>query len=76
MNNARRAALQAIRTKVIGLQNDLEALKDEEQEAFDNLPEGLQETERGEKMEAAVETIESAIYAMEETMDFLNDACE
>ena len=39
----------------------LEEVRDEEQDAFDNLPEGLQYSERGEMMEEAVDNLDEAI---------------
>lgn len=46
----------------------LETVRDEEQEAFDNMPEGLQSSERGEAMEGY-------IFTLEEYMDNL-DTCD
>jgi len=39
----------------------LESCKDEEEEAFENLPEGLQSSDRGETMEQNVEYLQTAI---------------
>lgn len=44
----------------------LEDIRDAEQEAYDNLPESLQDGERGEQMTEAVENIETAISNLEE----------
>ena len=58
MNKQRRKEI----AKAIGLieqaREILDAVKEEEQEAFDNLPENLQNSERGETMEAHISTIE------------------
>lgn len=66
MNNTRRAQLR----KAIELMNEaqgiIEEMLQEEQEAYDNMPEGLQESERGEAMS-------DNIYEMEETYDSLGD---
>ena len=45
----------------------MEEVKDEEQEAHDNLPESLQNSERGEEME-------SYIAAIEEAKDYADNA--
>lgn len=66
MNNARRKSL----TAALGLLDEAQALadqafeivstiRDEEQEAFDNMPEGLQQAERGEVMSEAISNLES-----------------
>jgi hypothetical protein len=41
----------------------IEELKDEEQEKFDNMPEGLQNGERGQAIEATVNQLETALDA-------------
>lgn len=41
----------------------IEELKDEEQEKFDNMPEGLQNGERGQAIEATVSQLETAYDA-------------
>lgn len=53
MNNARRTRIDKLATKLSDIIEDLEALGDEEMEAFENLPESLQYGERGEAMQLA-----------------------
>jgi len=50
MNKARRKEIEKIYDELCGLQERMRELSDEEQEAYDNLPEGIQESERGEAM--------------------------
>lgn len=45
---------------------DLESLKDEEREAFDNLSEGLQQSEQGQATEAAADALDNAYDALDE----------
>lgn len=47
----------------------IEAVKDEEQDALDNLPESLQRSERGEAMECYID-------AMEDVCDGITDASD
>ena len=51
MNKSRRATLQEALNKISEARALIEEMRDEEQEAFDNMPEGLQCSERGEQME-------------------------
>lgn len=51
MNKQRRKELDEIHTLLLEAAERLEAVAEEEQEAFDNLPEGLQQSERGQEME-------------------------
>jgi hypothetical protein len=62
MNNKRRARLHKIN-------DELENLIYEEQEAFDNMPEGIQESERGTISEEAVNYMEDAKSAIEEIIN-------
>lgn len=43
----------------------VEGLRDEEQEFYDNMPEGFQNGEKGEAAQAAVSNLEDAIVALE-----------
>ena len=43
----------------------LEAVKNKEQEAFDNMPESLQYSERGETMEEYIGTLEEVVCNLE-----------
>lgn len=58
MNAERRAKLDQIK-------EHLEALKDAEQEAYDNLPEGLQESEKGQTLQSNVDAFDTALSELE-----------
>ena len=87
MNKIRRKELAHIVAKLeelealhLEIKEALEAVLDEEQEALDNLPESLQESERGEQMQEYIDTMESALddleqLDIEEIRDLLNDIC-
>ena len=76
MNNTRRKLLQSIINKLNDCSLELESIKDEEQEAFDNFPEGLQVSERGEAMENAISEMESAISSIEDANTSIETAME
>lgn len=90
MNKARRKDIAKLIDKIQSLQGDmellleeLESIRDEEQEAFDNIPENMYGSERYEKAEMAVENLESAFdafeeakYAMDDIMSYLEEAAE
>lgn len=72
MNAQRRKALAALidRIEELGaardtLRDELETIRDEEQDAFDNMPEGLQQGDKGQAMEEAIGIIEEAITNLE-----------
>lgn len=76
MNNTRREALDNAHSKLLEVVEELERIADEEREAFDNLPEGLQVSERGEAMEEAADTIDEAREAIDEICGELWDIIE
>ena len=60
MNKTRRKRLAEAAELLEQARDILEEVKDEEQEAHDNLPESLQQSERGEEMESYIEAIAEA----------------
>ena len=76
MNNNRRKTIQGIRDSIIDLQTKLEEVQSEEQDAYDNLPESLQESEKGQVMYDALDNIESAISSLNEAMEYLDNSIQ
>ena len=80
MNNIRRKQISNLIVALERLNNNysqkeldkckdtLEDIKNEEEEAFDNMPEGLQYSQRGMDSEDAIEN-------MNEALGYLEDAC-
>ena len=58
MNKEKRQKISKIIERLEDIAAELEALADEERDAFDNLPESIQYSERGEAMEAAADDLE------------------
>lgn len=69
MNKIRRKALQEIYDKLSDLREELETIKDEEDESLENMPENLQGSERYEQSETASGNIDEA-------MEYLSSACD
>lgn len=65
MNKVRRKELARVVDLLDQARDLLETIRDEEQEAFDNLPESIQYSERGEAMENYIGT-------MDEILDYLD----
>lgn len=76
MNKQRRKTIE----EVIGLLEDakstLETITEEEQEAYDNLPEGIQDSERGETMYNNVSEMEEASSTLEDVISQLQGVIE
>lgn len=60
MNKDRRKRLEKVFNMLGEAQDILEEVKNDEQEAHDNLPESFQYGERGEEMEGYIEMLEEA----------------
>ena len=73
MNRQRRKVIAAICAKLQALEIEISEVAEEEQEAFDNLPEPFQESERGEKMYEAIEELETVCNEIEEIRNRLEE---
>ena len=73
MNNERRRKIKQAK-ELLDKANDLinDVINDEDM-AFNNLSEGLQQTMRGEQMEENVSEMEEAIDGLEEVIQHLNN---
>lgn len=76
MNNARRKRITALRDKAYCLQDELEAILEEEQEARDNIPESLQGSERYERAEESCYRLEDALETLTSFIDEIEEAKE
>lgn len=83
MNKARRKQIEKIITmlehakeKIEGIHEDVENVQSEEQEAFDNIPENMQGSERYEVAEAAVDALDSAEGGFDEATDAIESIIE
>lgn len=73
MNATRRKQIEALKEKLeilkgeaSSLADELATLRDEEQEYYDNMPEGLQSGEKGEKAQTAIDALENVIGWIED----------
>ena len=76
MNKARRKKLGEIIDQLEYLREDLDAVASEEREAYDNLPESLQESDRGCAMEEAADEIDDICSELEELRDRIVEVVE
>ena len=63
-------AFDDLKSQCDELAGEVEQIKDEEQEAYDNMPEGLQQGERGQQASEAIENLDNALTALREIADF------
>ena len=76
MNAMRRKQPNAIYEKMAELNSWIEEVLEEEQNAYDNMPEALQESERGEAMYNAIDNLESAVSSCEEILEYVEEAAQ
>jgi len=88
MNAQRRKSIQQVIDILYKAQDiiseanwEIDSIKDEEQEAYDNLPENLQYSEKGEKMEEAIDNLDNAHENnleddIQDIIDYLESAME
>ena len=76
MNKARRKKLGEIIDQLEYLREGLDAVASEEREAYDNLPESLQESERGTAMEEAADELDDICGELEELRDRIVEVVE
>lgn len=74
MNKSRRSRLDKILEQIDDLLYDINSIRDEEEEAYENLPESIQDSDRGQAMYDAIDNLEEAINSLEEVEDYINDA--
>ena len=74
MNKQRRARIKEVVDQISVLCQELEELRDEEQEYIDNMPENLQCSDKYEIAEEAVSNLDSAIDNITEAIDYANEA--
>ena len=71
MNKIGRKQIEAIINKIESLRDEIGTLKDEEQEKYDNLPDSLQDSERGETLTNNVDNMETAYDSLDEAIGWL-----
>lgn len=74
MNKQKRARLSEAHSLLGRAVSIVERAKDEEQDSFDNLPENLQSSERGELMEEAIDELQTAIDSINDAMEHIDCA--
>lgn len=75
MNKARRDQIRMVIQKIENIKAALELILCDEQDAYDNIPESLKESERGEISMEAQDNMEAAIQALEEATACLEEMC-
>lgn len=76
MNAKQRREIEKLVESLDEIKCAIEEMQETEQDKLDNMPESLQESERGDAMQAAIDNLESASSSLEEAIDYLNEIVE
>lgn len=72
----KRKEIEAVLNELADLRSRIEIIQQDEQEAYDAMPEGLKNTERGMACENAASRLEDALTACDEIEEALNEATD
>ncbi len=73
MNKQRRKRLEEASKLIAQAQGIIEEVKDEEQEAHDNLPESIQYGEKGQQMEEYIDMLDEAYGQCDDLMSVIDE---
>jgi hypothetical protein len=76
MNNTRRKSLQELIEKTEGLKLEIEELRTEEEEYYNNMPEAFQDGEMGDRAQTVIEYLDEAMTAAGDVIENLTSAAE
>lgn len=76
MNKTDRKQISEWIDKLDEIKSDIESMQEYEEEKYDNLPDGIQDSETGERIQNGIECLEDAVSSLDEAIDYLNDAME
>jgi hypothetical protein len=74
MNKQRRAEIDRIRCELGRLLSEVETIHTQEEDYYDNMPESFQNGEKGEKVQACVDSLQEAIDGIAAADEALNQA--
>lgn len=74
MNNSRRKRLAKAIEQLNEIYEEVSCIRDEEQEAFDNIPENLEGSDRYNSAEEALDNLEGAVDQIEEFISMIEEA--
>lgn len=76
MNKSRRNVLYKIVDTLIEKRKELEIVRDEEQDCYDSLPEGLIDSDKGETMYENCDDLENAVDTLDEVIEYIKGVIE
>ncbi len=76
MNKQRRNRLQKVIDKLEELKEEVSSICEEEQEAYDNMPEGFKDAERGQQIYENISTLEDQESNFDDLIGYLQEVID
>ena len=76
MNNTRRKSLRELIEKTEGIKQEIEEIKTEEEEYYNNMPSSVQDGEKGARDQPVIEYLDEAMTAAGDVIENLTSAAE
>lgn len=76
MNNTRRKSLRELIERTEGIKLEIEELRTEEEEYYNNMPESFQDGEKGDRAQTVIEYLDEAMTAAGDMIENLTSAAE
>lgn len=76
MNNTRRKSLRELIEKTEGIKQEIEEIKTEEEEYYNNMPSSVQDGEKGDRAQTVIEYLDEAMTAAGDMIENLTSAAE
>lgn len=74
MNDKNRKQIQKWIDNLEEIKTGIENMVFEETDKYDNMPESLQESERGESIQEAIENLDSSTMSIDDAIEYLQEA--
>ena len=76
MNNTRRKHLRDLIEKMEGIKSEIEEIRTEEEEYYNNMPEAFQDGDKGDRAQTVIEYLDEAMTAAGDVIETLTSATE
>ena len=76
MNSAQKKRVAELADQLSAIMDEIEQIKNDEEEKYDNLPESFQDGEQGERIQEGIDTLDDAYSYMYDALDSLREVCE
>ncbi len=73
MNAAQRKLIAELAEQLNAIMDQIEEIKSEEEDKYDNLPESLRDGEKGDALQEGIDNLEEACNYVQDAIDYLEE---